>query len=504
MKLLYYLFLLVLVSSVTSQSGVCSLPVDRSYCGSVSPELRYYYDRLYAKCIPFPYYCDGNENNFETISDCQASCLGNTSKACDSSPCLSEEFCFDNAAGGFCCAPGRKRRAVKDQCIINWCYNGARCFQVDSCQHYVCACAIGYTGDACARVQRACDSHLCQNGGTCDADSYNSYTCICPPCYTGYFCETSTSVCFNHHCQNGGVCIPDSGSCTTYSCSCPGCFTGTYCQEQIDACSNHLCQNEAVCSTVDSGTCTTYSCICSGCFTGTYCDTAINRCSNHRCQNGGLCFLDSSCTTFYCSCSACFTGTYCERAENGCYVNLCLNGGVCNTVYGSCSAFTCVCPTGYSGQLCGTASCEVFGDYEPCNSRGQCSYIDSKATCTCQAGFFGSRCESRSTSSCTFPMEPGDCSGAVSQRRYYYDILSSACTPFAYFCDGNANNFESLQKCQAHCEEPFKVCESTCGNGGRCIPDASSVSCFCPECLTGTNCSRKLFCMQASLGGSTY
>ena len=40
--------------------------------------------------------------------------------------------------------------------------------------------------------------------------------------------------------------------------------------------------------------------------------------------------------------------------------------------------------------------------------------------------------------------------------RYYYDMRTSSCKAFVYSgCDGNANNFESLNDCESRCQLPL-------------------------------------------------
>ncbi|KAL3864758.1 hypothetical protein ACJMK2_006414 [Sinanodonta woodiana] len=52
---------------------------------------------------------------------------------------------------------------------------------------------------------------------------------------------------------------------------------------------------------------------------------------------------------------------------------------------------------------------------------------------------------------CLQPMVVGPCEALI--RRYYFDQNMGKCLPFFYGgCQGNANNFETLSRCQRQCE----------------------------------------------------
>lgn len=52
---------------------VCSLPKETGPCKAAFQ--RYYYDNVEQKCLKFIYGgCRGNENNFETIAECEQTC----------------------------------------------------------------------------------------------------------------------------------------------------------------------------------------------------------------------------------------------------------------------------------------------------------------------------------------------------------------------------------------------------------------------------------------------
>lgn len=60
-------------SSIEKQKDHCLLPYESGSCGE--RHRRFYYDRSYGICTQFLYTgCDGNENNFETLEECEELC----------------------------------------------------------------------------------------------------------------------------------------------------------------------------------------------------------------------------------------------------------------------------------------------------------------------------------------------------------------------------------------------------------------------------------------------
>lgn len=51
---------------------------------------------------------------------------------------------------------------------------------------------------------------------------------------------------------------------------------------------------------------------------------------------------------------------------------------------------------------------------------------------------------------CKLPKKSGNCQNTTD--RYYFDQETSTCKIFAYSCEGNANNFETLDECHKKCE----------------------------------------------------
>lgn len=69
-------------------------------------------------------------------------------------------------------------------------------------------------------------------------------------------------------------------------------------------------------------------------------------------------------------------------------------------------------------------------------------------------------------SACELPLANGPCTAAF--NRYYYDG-NGLCRPFVYGgCDGNENNFETREECEAACPQALPDCEqpTDCQIGG--------------------------------------
>lgn len=51
----------------------CKLPREEGLC--FESLIRYYFDRTKSMCAPFEYSgCSGNDNNFKSLAECEASC----------------------------------------------------------------------------------------------------------------------------------------------------------------------------------------------------------------------------------------------------------------------------------------------------------------------------------------------------------------------------------------------------------------------------------------------
>jgi hypothetical protein len=63
---------------------------------------------------------------------------------------------------------------------------------------------------------------------------------------------------------------------------------------------------------------------------------------------------------------------------------------------------------------------------------------------------------------CSLPVNSGICPGSEVGKedlRYYYSSANMKCTEFPYSgCEGNGNNFQTLEECKRKCQKTCK-CE---------------------------------------------
>jgi len=89
---------------------VCELPLESGPCQALF--YTYGFDTALGHCVLFPYGgCEGNENRFETLGECEAACGGSTLAGCpDVLPSGTEcepreDPCYYNVNGGCLCVP---------------------------------------------------------------------------------------------------------------------------------------------------------------------------------------------------------------------------------------------------------------------------------------------------------------------------------------------------------------------------------------------------------------
>ncbi|KAK3790015.1 hypothetical protein RRG08_016329 [Elysia crispata] len=123
---------------------------------------------------------------------------------------------------------------------------------------------------------------------------------------------------------------------------------------------------------------------------------------------------------------------------------LCSNQGV------SCQA------TWYHMRL--PVNCAQTRDHcvpSPCEHGGTCRVSTWQnephlVTCDCPPGYDGPLCQYQVVDVCTLPLRTGSCDRQ--EQRWYYNHRTRRCEHFTYLgCRGNANNFRSIQDCQARC-----------------------------------------------------
>lgn len=339
----------------------------------------------------------------------------------------------------------------------------------------------GYTGKDCEIEINECQSHPCQNGGTC-IDLVGHYICSCPPGTLGVLCEINEDDCAPHprlrnappKCLNNGTCVDRVGG---YRCNCPPGFTGERCEGDINECLSQPCipSNSLDCIQLPND----YQCVCKPGFTGRRCQSRFSVCESQPCQNGGACSITSSSSQGYtCTCQLGYAGPNCERSMS-CRELSCYNGGSCSlTPRGA----RCTCLPGYGGPQCQHRSNEGCS-VRPCHNGGRCTEETSFPffNCQCLSGWKGQRCDIITTdppvplcplADCVAKAKDGFCDKQCNSLPCHWDggDCSLAMNPWAKCgdphcwrvfnnsqCDKSCNNADCLYD-NFDCKTKEKVC----------------------------------------------
>ena len=88
-------------------------------------------------------------------------------------------------------------------------------------------------------------------------------------------------------------------------------------------------------------------------------------------------------------------------------------------------------------------------------------------------------CNDGSNGTCTLPPDPGPCEGVC--PRFYFNTCTEQCEPFTWgCCEGNANNFETFEQCQAACPSVATAIDSDQDG----VDDSLDVCCDTPLSVT--------------------
>ncbi|VDI70405.1 Notch, partial [Mytilus galloprovincialis] len=376
-----------------------------------------------------------------------------------------------------------------NECDSHPCQNGGTC--IDQVNAYMCTCDLGYTGVNCQTDINECASNPCENGGSC-TDNVNRYTCSCVPGYIGTNCQTDNNECTSNPCQNSGTCTDHVNG---YSCSCVPGYTSTNCQTDINECASDPCQN--------GGTCTdqvnAYMCTCDLGYGGVHCETDINECASNPCGNGGSC--TDNVNRYTCSCVPGYIGTNCQTDMNECTSIPCQNSGTCTDHLNS---YSCSCVPGYTGTNCQTDYNEC--DSNPCQNSGTCTEHLDRYSCSCIPGYNGVNCQTDINECASNPCQNG---GSCSDHVNGY---SCSCVPgyLGLICQTDINECSS-NPCQNGgtctdqvnafmcacilgyagiiCQTDINECSSNpCENGGSCTDYVNKYTCSCVPGYLGSNC----------------
>eukprot|EP01084_Bolivina_argentea_P029884 55445_1 len=158
--------------------------------------------------------------------------------------------------------------------------------------------------------------------------------------------------------------------------------------------------------------------------------------------------------------------------------------GCLSPITGECDALS-VCPP---RPYCPTD--RSSGWYTKCNAypRAQCRYTGCGGCTEYFADSMGNIIQDCNVDVCALPAATGPCRAAF--PRYFYNSNTGQCESFTFGgCDGNGNNFETLQECQSSCPRPI------CGGFGA---DCASFHDGCNDCkcfADGTQTCTKRTCI---------
>ncbi len=188
------------------------------------------------------------------------------------------------------CLPGYTGASCTQQidyCVSNPCRNKATCQNMLG--YYSCKCPVNYYGLSCEYFLQCSTSPCSKNGSAqcvdipyVNVNSTKNYLCKCNPGYFGNLCESNFNECDSHPCQNNGTCKDMANG---YTCACSGFYVGSNCEINYNLCQTNPCASGSTCESTPTG----FRCLCSADLTGTLCEKKIDFCSSSPCLHGGLC-----------------------------------------------------------------------------------------------------------------------------------------------------------------------------------------------------------------------
>ncbi|RWS20793.1 hypothetical protein B4U80_08130 [Leptotrombidium deliense] len=95
--------------------------------------------------------------------------------------------------------------------------------------------------------------------------------------------------------------------------------------------------------------------------------------------------------------------------------------------------------------------CDLF-IYGGCEGNGNNFRLLKECKDTCKKQKAPEREDNSSNDICVLPKDVGDCRGSF--KKYYFNASSKQCQQFIFGgCNGNANNFESVNECEQKCNQ---------------------------------------------------
>lgn len=376
-----------------------------------------------------------------------------TNNFCNPNPCRSGGQCNSLSNGFQCSCPTGYSGSTCENfvCSPNPCVRGT-CSPTNN--GFSCTCETGWSGLRCDQQSSNCPSSNICNNGRCISES-NGYRCECNVGWQGQFCNQQINFCVGHRCVNGDCQSVTNG----YRCNCNTGWAGTFCDQRTSNCpAGNVCNNGRCESEVNG-----FRCICDSGWGGRYCNETLNTCTNNRCVNGQCIPLTGG---YRCQCNIGWGGNFCDQTTL-CRSDSCLNGGTCNVIDNN--QIKCTCNPGYYGSRCENYACEP----NPCRNEGTCRVVNNGYQCDCRAGWVGANCETRETDLCQ--NNPCLNGGQCSVRNN------------AFFCTCPADYTGN------RCQTRINFCTAgVCLNGGTCESLTNSFRCRCLSGFTGDRCETRL------------
>lgn len=433
-------------------TNICLQPPTRGGCDLVST--RWFFNVTAIKCQSFQYGgCGGNPNNFQTEAECLARCL-RTSLPCPvtdscTSPC---QLQWDNKGCQMCVCPGascnnytcavnEKCSMVDGQCVAS----DEVCYSRPQCQA-AAETTVMMSTSRCPYLE--CELLKCDHG--VKKDQYDCPTCLC------------YDPCENYTCPAGQRCALTANSCPPGTTDCRD-APMRYCTDETPppVVRNKPSAEELMSCCISGGMSTNCQPLCMLNLTVSSSNTAtLLQCANEL--------------KTYLKCAAGLSGDEsfmdcCTKKSVGfsCYEFCAGNASLDST---NPHTFTeCIMLADFNDVI----NCYVEGTPDVRTS----SAVVSSPMSTPRPG----------VEMCTQAPDPGPCDAAIT--RWYFNPNTVQCEEFTYGgCEGNVNNFQSLDTCVALCMRtvatppPAGCPEPLCDLG--CTPQPGPTGCnicVCPS-----------------------